>query len=162
MCLPPDENSEMLQAHAGLARIFDKAGISASAISTMNQRLDDSLAQFARRRLAEAFPYLILEARYERVREAGVIVSQAVLIAIGIDWTAAAKCWRSNSPIARAGRAGGMDLETRVMRIGTKISRSRWHPRLAQAVEEPFPTFRAGKGAIEALVADGQVRHPVR
>ena len=30
--------------------------------------------------------YLILDARYERVREAGVIVSQAVLIAIGIDW----------------------------------------------------------------------------
>jgi hypothetical protein len=36
--------------------------------------------------LAEAFPYLILDARYERVREAGVITSQAVLIAIWIDW----------------------------------------------------------------------------
>jgi hypothetical protein len=36
--------------------------------------------------LAEAFPCLILDARYERVREAGVIASQAVLIAIGIDW----------------------------------------------------------------------------
>src|SRR5438309_11315039 len=41
---------------------------SASSISAMNQRLDDSLAQFAGRRLAEAFPYLILDARYERVR----------------------------------------------------------------------------------------------
>ena len=59
---------------------------SASSISAMNQRLDASLAQFAGRSLAEAFPYLILDARYERVREAGVIVSQAVLIAIGIDW----------------------------------------------------------------------------
>ena len=59
---------------------------SASAISAMNQRLDASLAQFAGRPLAEAFPYLILDARYERVREAGVIASQAVLIAIGIDW----------------------------------------------------------------------------
>jgi putative transposase len=59
---------------------------SASAISAINQRLDASLAQFAGRPLAEAFPYLILDARYERVREAGVIVSQAVLIAIGIDW----------------------------------------------------------------------------
>jgi transposase-like protein len=48
--------------------------------------LDASLAQFAGRPLAEAFPYLILDARYERVREAGVIASQAVLIAIGIDW----------------------------------------------------------------------------
>ena len=36
--------------------------------------------------MIEAFPYLILDARYERVREAGVITSQAVLIAIGIDW----------------------------------------------------------------------------
>ena len=59
---------------------------SASAISAINQRLDASLAQFTGRPLAEAFPYLIFDARYERVREAGVIVSQAVLIAIGIDW----------------------------------------------------------------------------
>jgi transposase-like protein len=59
---------------------------SASSISAINQRLDDGLAQFAGRPLAEAFPYLILDARYERVCEAGVIVSQAVLIAIGIDW----------------------------------------------------------------------------
>src|ERR1700731_714893 len=54
--------------------------------AAINQRLDDGLAQFADRRLVEAFPYLILDARYERVREAGVIASQAVLIAIGIDW----------------------------------------------------------------------------
>jgi transposase-like protein len=59
---------------------------SASSISAINQRLDASLAQFAGRGLAEALPYLILDARYERVREAGVISSQAVLIAIGIDW----------------------------------------------------------------------------
>src|SRR6201990_423241 len=59
---------------------------SASSISAMNKRLDQSLAQFAARPLHEAFPYLVLDARYERVREAGVIVSQAVLIAIGIDW----------------------------------------------------------------------------
>jgi putative transposase len=59
---------------------------SASSISAINKRLDESLAQFAHRRLVEAFPYLILDARYERVREAGVIARQAVLVAIGIDW----------------------------------------------------------------------------
>jgi putative transposase len=59
---------------------------SASAISEINVRLDESLAQFARRRLGEPYPYLILDARYERVRDAGVIGSQAVLLAIGIDW----------------------------------------------------------------------------
>jgi transposase-like protein len=59
---------------------------SASAISAINRRLDESLAAFARRRLEEPFAYLILDARYEKVREAGVVRSQAVLIAVGIDW----------------------------------------------------------------------------
>ena len=59
---------------------------SASSISAINKRLDASLAQFAGRRLEEAYPYLILDARYERVREAGVIRSQAVLVAVAVGW----------------------------------------------------------------------------
>ena len=59
---------------------------SASAISAINKRLDESLDAFANRPLAEPFPYLILDARYEKVLEGGVVMSQAVLIAIGIDW----------------------------------------------------------------------------
>src|SRR5690606_4000679 len=59
---------------------------SASAISAINRRLDESLKAFACRPLHEPFPYLILDARYEKVREAGVVMSQAVLVAIGIDW----------------------------------------------------------------------------
>ena len=62
---------------------------SASAISAINKTMDAELAAFFSRRLdkpKEAYPYLILDARYERVREAGVIMSQAVLIAIGVDW----------------------------------------------------------------------------
>jgi putative transposase len=59
---------------------------SASSISAINKRLDESLAAFAERPLHEPFPYLILDARYEKVREAGVVMSQAVLIAVGIDW----------------------------------------------------------------------------
>ena len=59
---------------------------SASAISAINKSLDESLRAFAERRLGEAYPYLILDARYERAREAGVIASQAVLVAIGVDW----------------------------------------------------------------------------
>jgi putative transposase len=58
---------------------------SASAISTINKSLDQALRAFAERRLEEPFPYLILDARYERVREAGVIRSRAVLIAVAVD-----------------------------------------------------------------------------
>jgi len=60
--------------------------VSASTISRLNVKLDEELERFAKRRLSEAYPYLILDARYEKVREDGVITSQAVMIAIGVDW----------------------------------------------------------------------------
>ena len=59
---------------------------SASTISRINQGLDEELEKFARRRLEEAYPYLILDARYEKVREEGVIRSRAVWVAMGINW----------------------------------------------------------------------------
>ena len=59
---------------------------SASTISSINKGLDEVLEKFARRQLEESCPYLILDARYEKVREGGVIRSQAVLVAIGINW----------------------------------------------------------------------------
>jgi putative transposase len=59
---------------------------SATSISQINKRLDSSLKAFCERRLKEPYPYLIVDARYERVREGGVISSQAVLIAVAVDW----------------------------------------------------------------------------
>ncbi len=59
---------------------------SASTVSELNKKLDQELARFAGRRLEEEYPYIILDARYEKVREAGVVQSRAVLVAIGIDW----------------------------------------------------------------------------
>lgn len=58
---------------------------SASSISAINKSLDAGLKAFAERRLSESYPYLILDARYEKVREGGVIVSQAVLVAVAVD-----------------------------------------------------------------------------
>jgi putative transposase len=59
---------------------------SASSISEITRRLDEQLAQFSQRPLEEEFPYVILDARYERVREEALIVNRAVLVALGIDW----------------------------------------------------------------------------
>ena len=59
---------------------------SSSTISRINQSLDNQLKQFYERRLEESYPYLVLDARYEKVREDGVIRSKAVLVAIGINW----------------------------------------------------------------------------
>jgi len=100
---------------------------SASSISAINQRLDASLAQFAGRALAEAFPYLILDARYERVREAGVIASHAVLIAIGIDWDGR----RQVLAVEVADRAGGISC------VGSRgvvcMASSSWSPTIMPA-----------------------------
>ncbi len=57
---------------------------SASTISQINQKLDEELQKFAHRRLEQGYPYVILDARYEKVRLDGVIRSQAVMVAIGI------------------------------------------------------------------------------
>ncbi len=59
---------------------------SASSISAITARLDEQLEQFSRRQLEAEFPYVIVDARYERVREGGTIVSRAILVALGIDW----------------------------------------------------------------------------
>lgn len=58
---------------------------SASTVSEIVRKLDEELEAFAHRRLAEEYPYLILDARYEKVRESGTVRSQAVLVAIGIN-----------------------------------------------------------------------------
>jgi putative transposase len=59
---------------------------SAATISRVTQQLDEELKKFARRPLEEEYPYLVLDARYEKIRQDGVIGSQAVQVAIGINW----------------------------------------------------------------------------
>jgi putative transposase len=59
---------------------------SASTISAINHRLDEELERFMCRQLEEEYSYVILDARYERVRQEGIISSRAVLVAIGVDW----------------------------------------------------------------------------
>jgi putative transposase len=75
-------------------------------ISSINKSLDESLGKFAKRSLEEAYPYLILVARYENVREEGVICSQAVQIAIGINEEGRRRFWRWSWPTERVGRVG--------------------------------------------------------
>jgi putative transposase len=58
---------------------------SASAISEINKKLDEQLEEFSQRKLEEEYPYLILDARYERVRQNGTIEPHAVLVALGIN-----------------------------------------------------------------------------
>ena len=57
-----------------------------TTISNMVAELDEALQAFAARRLDDTpFPYVMLDARYEKVREAGAVRTRAVQIAVGID-----------------------------------------------------------------------------
>ena len=87
---------------------------SASTVSRINKSLDGLLRRFAQRRLDEAYPYLILDARYEKVRLDGVIQSQAVFIAIGINGEGRRQILGvelSNRESARAGRPSSPALK---------------------------------------------------
>lgn len=57
--------------------------VSSSQVSRAAQLLDDELAQWRSRPLGE-IPFLILDARYEKIRHGGSVVDCAVLVAIGI------------------------------------------------------------------------------
>lgn len=61
-------------------------GFSASTVSQISKNMDQELEKFAQRALDVEYPYVILDAKYEKVRQDGVIRTQAVLIAIGINW----------------------------------------------------------------------------
>lgn len=58
--------------------------VSRSQVSALTQRLDAEVAEWRMRPLTEEYPYLIFDARYEKVRRGGSVVSQGVLMAIGI------------------------------------------------------------------------------
>lgn len=60
-----------------------EVSISSTQVSRATERLDAGLTAWRERPLG-ATPYVLLDARYERVREAGRLVDCAVLVAVGI------------------------------------------------------------------------------
>jgi len=59
--------------------------ISASTVSRLSKSLDEQVRAFTERKLEGEHPYLMLDARYEKVRENGVVASRAVLIATSVN-----------------------------------------------------------------------------
>jgi putative transposase len=68
--------TEVMQQLCGL-------DVSSAQVSRAAKLLDEELDAWRRREIGE-MPYLILDARYEKVRHGGSVVSCAVLVAIGI------------------------------------------------------------------------------
>jgi putative transposase len=111
---------------------------SASTVSELNKKLDAELERFARRRLEEDYPYVILDARYERVREAGVVKNRAVLVGIGIDWQGRRRVIGvelANRESATSWKEFLLSLKGRGLR-GVRFVVSDQHEGLRQAVAE--------------------------
>jgi putative transposase len=114
---------------------------SASAISAVNKTLDAGLERFAKRPLEEAYPYLVLEARYEKVRQDGGIRSQAVQIAIGINDEGRRQILAvelANRESQTSWRDMLLELKSRGLR-GVEFVVSDDHPGLKRAIAEVLP-----------------------
>jgi len=59
--------------------------ISKSQVSTLAKSLDTEVHKWRMRRLTKRYPYLVVDARYERIRRDGSIIPQGVLVVVGID-----------------------------------------------------------------------------
>ena len=114
---------------------------SASAISELNVRMDEELRRFMQRRLEEAYPYIILDARYERVRENGVGQSRAVLITLGVGWDGR----RHVLSVELAGRESTSSWRDHLLRLkerglhGVQLAVSDDHAGLKRAIMETLP-----------------------
>jgi transposase-like protein len=114
---------------------------SSASISRIVAALDEELERFSRRRLEEDYPYLVLDARYEKVREEGTVRSQAVLIAIGIDWEGRRNVLAvdlANRESASSWKEFLSALRDRGLH-GVQLAISDDHPGLKRAIREVLP-----------------------
>jgi transposase-like protein len=67
-----------------LVKALGMDGISKSQVSRLCAELDAEVERFRTRPLTAAYPYVWLDATFVKVREGGRVVSQAVVIAVGV------------------------------------------------------------------------------
>ena len=68
-----------------LVRAMGMSGISKSQVSRLCAEIDERVKAFLDRPLEGDWPYLWIDATYVKVREAGRIVSRAVIVAVGVN-----------------------------------------------------------------------------
>ena len=68
-----------------LVKAMGASGISKSQVSRLCAEIDERVSAFLSRPLEGAWPYLWIDATYIKAREAGRIVSLAVIIAVGVN-----------------------------------------------------------------------------
>ena len=116
---------------------------SEASVSRIVVKMDEELEKFFQRKFGEdeQFPYLILDARYEKVRDDGAIRDRAVMVAIGINWDGR----RQVLAVEMANRESGTSWKEFLLRLkerglsGVEFVVSDDHPGLKRAIREVLP-----------------------
>ena len=115
--------------------------VSSSQVSRASQLLDSGLEKWRHRPLGQ-FDYLILDARYEKVRRDGTVTDSAVLLAYGIDTQGKRHVLGTSVSLSEAGVHWRKFLESLVTRglHGVKFIVSDAHAGLKEARQAVFPS----------------------
>jgi transposase-like protein len=114
--------------------------VSKSQVSALTAKLDAEVAEWRMRALSDEYPYLIFDARYEKVRRGGSVVSQGVLVAIGISaagYREVLGCWVAESESEASWGAVFGELKQRGLR-GVRYVVSDDHAGMVRAIERHF------------------------
>jgi putative transposase len=125
---------------AALVQSLGSVGMSKSEVSRLCAALDAQATAFRTRRLEAAYPYLWLDARYERVREDGRVLSMAVILAYGVRADGVREVLGLDVGLSEdvaLWRAFLQDLVARGVR-GVQLVTSDAHAGLKQAIAEVF------------------------
>jgi len=114
--------------------------VSKSQVSALTAKLDAEIQEWRIRRLQEEYPYLIFDARYEKLRRGGQVVSQGVLVAIGISaagYREVLGVWEAESESEASWGAVFAELKERGLR-GVRYVVSDDHQGMVRAIERHF------------------------
>ncbi len=123
------------------------------SISQINQKLDGELQRWEQRQLDEEYPYLIVDARYEKVREDGVIRGRAVLVALGINGEGRHRVLAvelAQRESATSWQDFLVALKARGL-TGVRLAISDDHPGLKKAIAEVLPEAAWQRGYVHFL-----------
>ncbi|NOX35900.1 MAG: IS256 family transposase [Calditrichaeota bacterium] len=114
--------------------------LSRSTVSNLVRRLDETLKRWRERRLEGEYPYLVIDARYEDIRDNGVVKSKAVLLVVGIKRSGYREVLSveiGDSESYESWRRVFQGLKERGLR-GVKYAVSDEHKGLVQALKQEF------------------------
>jgi transposase-like protein len=114
--------------------------VSKSQVSALTSKLDAEIAEWRMRPLTQAYPYLVVDARYEKVRQGGAVVSQGVLVVCGVDgrgFREVLGCWIAESESEASWSAVFAELKQRGLH-GVRYVASDDHAGMVKAIDRHF------------------------